>query len=326
MRFEKWQALGNDYLIVERAELPFELTPARIRKLCAGHFGVFADGILLLALSEDSRFVAQLRIYNPDGSEAELSGNGAREAILYLRRRGWTEQDVFSIQTAAGEIRPTITGADTCRVDIGRAKLTSKDFPDGPSDGASELVADGRTWSFQHVSIGNPQCAIHVKDLATLETLDLSAIGPAIEAHELFPNRTNVSWYTEIEPSVGARDHATKGAPVADAARQQEPAGLSAIRARIFERGVGETLSSGTGATGAAMAHLLRSGTHDVRAATARVLPVERVTVVLDGGELDVEVGEGLRVNLAGWARPVFAGHLSDDFLHELTDTEEGAS
>jgi diaminopimelate epimerase len=283
MRFEKWQALGNDYLIVEREQLPFELTAARVRKLCAGHFGVFADGVLLLAPSEDRRFVADLRIYNPDGSEAELSGNGAREAILYLRRRGWTEQDVFSIQTAAGEIRPTITGPDTCRVDMGRAKLTSKDFPGGPGDGRGELLADGRAWSFRHISIGNPQCAIHVADPATLNALDLPAIGPAIEAHELFPNRTNVSWYTEVEPGV--------------------------IRARIFERGVGETLSSGTGATGAAIAQRLAGG-------------AAHVTVQLDGGELDVEIAEDLQVNLTGWARPVFEGRLSDDFLKELNETE----
>jgi len=284
MRFEKWQALGNDYLIVEHAELPFELTPARIRKLCAGHYGVHADGILLLAPSQDPRFVADLRIHNPDGSEAELSGNGAREAILYLRRRGWTEQDVFSIHTAAGEIRPTITGPDTCRVDMGRATLTSKDFPAGPADGAGELIADDRAWSFQHVSIGNPQCAIHVDDLATLQALDLPAIGPAIEAHELFPNRTNVSWYTQVQPG--------------------------SIRARIFERGVGETLSSGTGATGAAVANHLRGG------------PAQ-VTVLLEGGELRVEVEDDLQVNLTGWARPVFEGRLSDDFAKELHDTTE---
>src|SRR6202167_5442419 len=131
MKFEKWQALGNDYLIVEQKELPFELTPERIRRLCAGHFGVFADGILLLAPPQDPPFVANLRIYNPDGSEAELSGNGAREAILYLRRRGWTDQDVFSIQTVAGTIRPTITGPYSCRVDMGTAQLTSRDFPTG---------------------------------------------------------------------------------------------------------------------------------------------------------------------------------------------------
>ena len=102
MHFEKWQALGNDYLIVESQQLDFELTPARIRAICAGHTGVFADGILLLSAPDERGFVARLRIFNPDGSEAELSGNGAREAVLYLRRNGWTDADTFSIQTAAG--------------------------------------------------------------------------------------------------------------------------------------------------------------------------------------------------------------------------------
>ena len=286
MKFEKWQALGNDYAIVEADELPFELTPARIRAFCAGHFGVFADGILLLSRSREPGIVAELRIFNPDGSEAELSGNGAREAIMYLRRRGWTDADTFSIMTAAGEIRPTITGPTTCRVDMGRARLTSKDFPSGPQDGVGELTADGRTWRFQHVSIGNPQCSIRVADEAELAALDLPAIGPAIERHELFPNRTNVSWYAELAPD--------------------------RIRARIFERGVGETLSSGTGATGAAVAHVLRGGGGEGG----------RVTVVLDGGELVVEVTEDLHVNLTGWAVPVFSGTLSEDFLKELHATE----
>jgi diaminopimelate epimerase len=290
MRFEKWQALGNDYLIVERDELPFALTPARVRRLCEGHFGVFADGVLELSRPADPEHVADLRIFNPDGSEAELSGNGAREAILYLRRH-WTDRDEFTINTVAGEIRPTITGPNTCRVDMGRASLTSKDFPGGSPDGRGELPIDDpvlATVSFQHVSIGNPQCAIHVTSLAALDALDLSVFGPQIEGHQRFPNRTNVSWYTEIEPS--------------------------RIRARIFERGVGETLSSGTGATGAAVAHVLSQGgageneTH--------------ITVVLDGGELEVEVGEDLRVNLTGWAVPVFEGRLSDNFVKELNETE----
>ena len=162
MRFEKWQALGNDYLIVERDELPFELTPARVRRLCEGHFGVFADGVLELSAPSRDGCVADLRIFNPDGSEAELSGNGAREAILYLRRRGWTEQDSFAIHTVAGLIRPTITGPDTCTVDMGHAKLASADFPSGPPDGRGEVSAGGRVWAFRHVSIGNPQCAIQV--------------------------------------------------------------------------------------------------------------------------------------------------------------------
>jgi diaminopimelate epimerase len=288
--FEKWQALGNDYLILERERLPFALTPGRVRSLCEGHFGIYADGVLELSPPRDQANVADLRIFNPDGSEAELSGNGAREAILYLRRRGWTGEDSFSIMTAAGPIRPQITGPETCRVDMGSAALASSDFPAGGADGRGEVQSAGRSWSFQHVSIGNPQCAIHIAGLDELEQLDLPLIGPSIEADGQFPNRTNVSWFTELEPGVPGR-----------------------IRARIFERGVGETLSSGTGATGAAVAHV-REFAGDDRP--------ERVEVLLDGGELLVEVGQDLQVNLTGWARPVFAGAVSDEFEKELHETE----
>src|SRR5437868_13585733 len=217
LKFEKWQALGNDYLIVERSDVPFELAPARIRRLCEPHMGVGSDGVLLLDQPTQRGFVASLRIFNPDGSEAELSGNGAREAIMYLRRSGWTDSDTFSIETAAGEIRPTITGADTCRVDMGRARLSSKDFPSGGEDGIGLVKAAGREFSFQHVSIGNPQCSIEVGE--ELEALDLAQIGPPIGASRLIPNRPKVSFWR--------RD--------AD----------GEVTARIFERGVGETMSSG---------------------------------------------------------------------------------
>jgi diaminopimelate epimerase len=277
--FEKWQALGNDYLIFERQALPFALTPQRIRRLCDAHLGVGSDGILLLSAPDEPGFVARLRIFNPDGSEAELSGNGAREAVMYLRRGGWTDSDRFSIQTAAGEIRPTITGPATCTLDMGRARTSSPDFPSGDADGAGTLAAGGRAWRFQHVQVGNPQCAIHTPDRDELEALALATIGGAIERHELFPNRTNVSWFAEIEPGV--------------------------IRARIFERGVGETMSSGTGASGAAVAYVLRGGDSPV-------------TVRLDGGELVVEVEEDLHLNLSGWAVPVYRGQLADDFRKEL--------
>jgi diaminopimelate epimerase len=277
MRFEKWQALGNDYLIVERDRLPFALTPERVRRLCDPHFGPGGDGVLELAPPSSAGFVASLRIFNPDGSEAELSGNGAREAILYLRRSGWTDAETFSIETAAGEIRPTITGPATCKVDMGRARLTSKDFPAGGPDGRGETEG----WRFQHVSIGNPQCAIRVADRATLEDLDLPALGPAIERDAQFPNRTNVSFWIELAPD--------------------------RIRARIFERGVGETLSSGTGACGAAVAHVVRGGDSPV-------------TVELDGGELTVDVTEDLHVDLTGWAVPVYAGELSAELLATLDE------
>jgi diaminopimelate epimerase len=281
--FEKWHALGNDYVIVEAASLPFELTPARVRAICAAHTGVFSDGILVLSEPEQPGYVARLRIFNPDGSEAELSGNGAREAILYLRRNGWAQTDTFSVMTAAGEIRPTITSATTCTVDMGRARLSSDDYPTGLPDGHGELTAGGRSWRFQHVQVGNPQCAIRVGDEDELEGLDLDAYGPEIEHHELFPNRTNVSWFAVTGPGE--------------------------IRARIFERGVGETSASGTGASGAAVASVLDGGDSPVR-------------VALDGGELEVEVGEDMHINLSGWAVPVFRGTLADEFVKELHAAE----
>ena len=279
-RFEKWQALGNDYVIVEADELPWELTAARVRRLCHRHLGIGADGILLLGPADEPGHVARLRIFNPDGSEAELSGNGARQAVMYLRRSGWTDADAFSIQTAAGEIRPTITGPATCRLDLGRATLRSPDHPAGGGDGAGVLAAGGREWRFRHVSIGNPQCAIPVA-LEELEQLDLGALGPQIERHQLFPNRTNVSWFAELSPGT--------------------------IRVRIFERGVGETLSSGTGAAGAAVAYVLDGGRSPV---TAR----------LDGGDLQVEVAQTLEVHLTGWAVPVYRAQLADELAEELAD------
>jgi diaminopimelate epimerase len=277
LKFEKWQALGNDYLIVEAEALPWKLTPGRVRRLCDPHFGLGSDGVLLLSASADPQFVAELRIFNPDGSEAELSGNGAREAILYLRRHGWTQEDTFSIVTAAGPITPTITSERTCSVEMGRATTASKDFPSGPPDGGGSLISAGREWNFQHVSIGNPQCAIEVGE--ELESLDLAEIGPPIEANELFPNRTNVSFLR------------------IDASR---------VRARIFERGVGETLSSGTGASGAAVTAFLRGATSPI-------------TVVLDGGELEVEISPDLDLRLSGWAEPVCSGELSAELLAALS-------
>jgi diaminopimelate epimerase len=264
MRFEKWQALGNDYVIVEGAALPAPLTGDAVRALCDRHTGIGADGVLLLEPADEPGIVARLRIFNPDGSEAELSGNGAREAILYLRHRGWTDSDQFSILTVAGEIRPTILSETTCRVDMGRAG----------DHGMGEVESGGRTWRFRNISIGNPQCAIAVESVEELEALDLVAIGPGIEHAPQFPNRTNVSWYAPTgEPAV--------------------------IRARIFERGVGETTASGTGACGAAVAHVLRGGDSPI-------------TVRLDGGDLEVEIADDLRVDLTGWAVPVYAGELSD--------------
>jgi diaminopimelate epimerase len=129
------------------------------------------------------------------------------------------------------------------------------------------------------VQVGNPQVAIRVRDERELREIDLPAVGPQIERHELFPNRTNVSWF----------------APLTD----------DRIRARIFERGVGETAASGTGATGAAVAHVLDGGSSPV-------------TVLLDGGQLEVDVADSLEISLSGWAAPVFIGELAPEFEQEL--------
>jgi diaminopimelate epimerase len=260
VRFEKWQALANDYVIVEVGEWPEERAAELVPALCDRHRGIGADGVLVLSPPDEPGYVARLRILNPDGSEAELSGNGARQAILYLRRAGWTDAPQLSVQTQAGEIRATILSDTTCRVDMGRATLRHE----GEHDGAR----------FQHLTIGNPQTVFEVADPQALEALDLAAIGPPIESDPQFPGRTNVSWFAAV--------------------------GRGAIRARIFERGVGETASSGTGACGAALVHVLRGGDSPV-------------TVRLDGGELEVEVGEDLHVDLTGWAVPVFGGELDAD-------------
>ena len=285
VNFEKWQALGNDYLIVETDALgQLRLTPPRIRAICAPHTGVGSDGILLLsAPPAGSDAVAHLRIFNPDGSEAGLSGNGAREAIMYLRAHGRATGDRLEITTAAGPVRAWIADERTCTTDIGTMRTASEDFPGGPPDGRTELEAGGHAWQIQHVAVGNPQCAIAVAGLETLAGLDLPSAGPALEHHPAFPQRTNVSWYAELEPG--------------------------RIRVRIFERGVGETSASGTGATGAAVAYVLAGGPSPV-------------TTVLDGGELTVEVSDDLRVHLTGWAVPVYAGRLADAFLEELHETE----
>lgn len=280
VKFEKWQALGNDYLILESGNLSSELSEAGIRLICDQHFGVGADGVLLIDRPAEPDATASLRIFNPDGSEAELSGNGAREAALYLVRSGWTTEPEFTIATASGPIHPRITGERTCSIEMGVASTESSDFPAGGPDGRGVVSAGGREWEFRHISIGNPQCAIEVG--AELESLDLTQIGPEIESSGLFPNRTNVSFYR---------------------------ASGSRVRARIFERGVGETLSSGTGASGAAVAALLDGAESPL-------------TVELDGGELTVEIDDELKVTLSGWAEPVFSGELSVEFMASLEELE----
>jgi diaminopimelate epimerase len=199
---------------------------------------------------------------------------------MYLRRSGRTDKDEFAVGTAAGVIRPKIVSQTECEVDMGGASISSKDYPGGPEDGTGKITVGFTDLEFQHVSIGNPQMAIEIPgNESDLLALNLRRIGPGLEGDERFPNRTNVSFWQRT--------------------------GDDSIVARIFERGVGETLSSGTGATGAAVAAYLRG-------------VKSPVTVTLDGGELKVAIDEDLNITLTGWAVPVFDGELIPEFLEEL--------
>jgi diaminopimelate epimerase len=281
MELERWQALGNEYLIVERDRLRFQLSAAAVRLLCDEASGLGADGILELSDDEDDAVSAALTIWNSDGSQAELSGNGSRQAFLYLRACGWTDSNSLAIRTPAGIITAELTGPDSATVQIGQASTASSQFPDGPSDGRAEIEIDQAGESFQFVSVGNPQCAFEVESADALDALDLGRIGPIVENDARFPARTNASWWTAL--------------------------GEGRIRARIFERGVGETASSGTGASGAAVASVLAGGSSPV-------------TVVLDGGELLVEVDRSLNVELSGSANLVEKIRLSDQMLARVSN------
>ncbi len=299
-RFEKWQALGNDYLIVERDELAFELTPARVRRLCEGHFGVFADGVLLLSRPTNPEHVADLRIFNPDGSEAELSGNGAREAILYLRRRGWTDAGHLRDPDGGGRDPPDDHRPGDVHGGHGHGEPDARrTSPAGPRTAAARSAPTGASGASGTSRSATRSARSTSARLPSWRRWTCRRSAPRSKAPRIFPNRTNVSWYTELPDSA-----------TGEAGDQSRP---GRIRARIFERGVGETLSSGTGATGAAVAHALE-----------RQPPLRptRVTVLLDGGELEVQVGEDLHVDLTGWARPVFEGRLSEEFEKELHETE----
>ena len=282
MRFEKWQALGNDYLIVEAGELPWELTPARVRKLCDPHRGVGSDGILLLSPSEDPGYVASLRIFNPDGSEAELSGNGSREAVMYLRRHGRVDSDEFAILTAAGPMRPRITGPSSATIAIGRrldglGRLSLR----RPGRARRARRRRPRAGRFQHVSIGNPQCAIACEEL---ETLDLARDRPRDRAPRALP-----------------QPHQRLVVPRARAGRDPRP-DLRARRRRDALLGDRRERRRGR--------------------PPPRRRPGARSLVRLDGGELTSRSASDLQVTLTGWAVPVFAGALADDFRKELDETQ----
>jgi diaminopimelate epimerase len=244
MRLSKWHALGNDYLLVERAELRASLSPERVRRLCDYHFGVGSDGIVEVVSADGAE--AELVIWNPDGSTAELSGNGVRIAAAWLARRASAERVVVRVGARRAEARVRADGQ--VELDVGRVDV-----------GAAETIAvDGEEVELTPVRVGNPHAVIR-REPARNELLRL---GPLVERHERFPERTNVQFVR-----VDGRNDVTVG---------------------VWERGAGETLSSGTSSVAAAAA------------AVAHGWCESPVTVHLPGGDLRVELDGDANARLTG--------------------------
>jgi diaminopimelate epimerase len=276
MRFSKWQGIGNDYLIVHSDEwsravdaetsrsggLAESVASALSTAICDRHFGIGGDGILVIGPSEVAD--AKMVIYNPDGSYAEMCGNGIRMAARYLAQSDSAMSGEIAIETAGGIMRPTVLDDGTVRVDMGT--LTTN----GHSDVVSTSVG---SWNGREVSVGNPHFVIR----ANPDTVDLPHIGPALEHHEHFPNRTNVEFYEVVDNS-----H---------------------VRMRVWERGVGETLACGTGACAVGLTAVADAGC------------VSPVTVSLPGGDLIIDVDDDLRVFMTGAARLIYQGSIDLDAL-----------
>jgi diaminopimelate epimerase len=293
MKLAKWHGLGNDYLVVEESALPSPLTSDAVVLLCDRHRGVGSDGILLRCAPTGAvpGAITRMRIFNPDGSESEMCGNGIRIFARYMEATGAVEPgSEFTVETLAGPITPRLLGDGMVRVDMGRARFGGRNIdPAAASVAPGEDVVDalleaaGRRFRYTFVDVGNPHCIIVVDDPATV---DLPTIGAAIERHPLFPNRVNAEFIrAEADGSV---------------------------RMRVWERGVGETQACGTGATA-------------VGAAAVRLgLASSPVTVRLLGGDLVIEVGteddarDGWRVFKTGPAEEILTCALSDDLLRRL--------
>jgi diaminopimelate epimerase len=272
--FAKYHALGNDYLVLDGDLQRPRLTPARVRALCDRHTGIGSDGILALHRPRKGQLV--LRIWNPDGSEAEKSGNGVRIFARFLWDFGYVRSREIAITTAGGPVSATLSvvrgSVGPIRVEMGRASFDSADIPVlGP---AREVIDEPlRVGSVDLrvtcVSVGNPHCVRFVDDL---HPEMLRSLGPQLENHALFPNRTNVQL-----ARVRSR---------------------SAIDALIWERGAGETRASG-------------SSSCAVAAAAHRLGLVDRkVDVHMPGGKLRIEIGADYALRMTGPATPVYRGKL----------------
>jgi diaminopimelate epimerase len=262
----KSHGLGNDYLVADPAELPFDITPARVQLVCDRHRGVGSDGLLLLdAPHGPDRF--GLRIFNPDGSEAEKSGNGIRIFARWLVSSGRAAQAAFVVDTFGGAV-PVSVESNIVTADMGMPRFR---------DDLHDLDINGTRLSVTALDIGNPHCIILRQQL---DITELRSLGPIVERHAAFPNRTNVQL-----AHVGSRDR---------------------VELLIWERGAGETQASGSSACA-------------VVAAAHRLGLVDRdVTASMPGGELSIRIDDEHHIWMRGPVEEVATVTLSPDLLQRL--------
>jgi diaminopimelate epimerase len=257
MQFSKWHGLGNDYLLVERAELAFPLTPERVRRLCDYHFGVGSDGIVEVTAANGDR--AEVVIWNPDGSTAELSGNGTRIAARWLARRSGAGQ--VRIRVGPREVVASMRDGKQVEMEMGRVEVGE----------VESIEVAGERVDFVPVSVGNPHAVIRRDP----DRDDLLRLGPLVERHERFPERTNV----QLVRVDGPQD----------------------VTIGVWERGAGETLSSGTSAVAVA-GTAVRHGWCE-----------SPITVHLAGGDLVVTIDDQLNARLVGPAEEICRLELSEE-------------
>jgi diaminopimelate epimerase len=279
--FAKGHGLGNDYIVIEKAHLPAPLTEAAIQRICDRNWGVGSDGILLLVPSDSADY--GLRIFNPDGSEAEKSGNGLRIFAKYLWDHRHASQDTFTVETLGGLVECRLhveqSQVNFVTVEMGRATFVPDEVPvnleQEEAVGFSLALPSGETVVATAVSLGNPHCVVFEE---TLDEARVRQLGPQIEAHALFPNRTNVQFACVVDRET--------------------------VEIMIWERGAGWTLASGSSSCGAASA-AVKNGLVDHG----------RVRVLMPGGELAVHVREDWSLRLEGPVEEVYTGTLSDEFV-----------
>jgi len=282
MRFTKSHALGNDYIILEDKVMPFVLTKRNVQLLCDRHHGIGSDGILLLTKSKEADF--GLRILNPDGSEAEKSGNGIRIFAKFLYDHGHTKRSNFSIHTKGGLVKVHLSldknQVGDIRVDMGKITFWSHEIPVSGKRRevvAEKLRANGKEYTVTCLSVGNPHCVVFTKKL---DATELRKYGPLLEKHRIFPNRINVQFASVIS-------------------RQK-------VQTLIWERGAGETMASGSSACAVAAA-AFKNG-----------LTSPNPSIHMPGGALQISVDSDWRITMTGSASELYTGSLSREFIQRM--------